>query len=119
MKIEKKDRSESATENILRITDELVRLVNRTKKMIIVMIFVVVIAIPVTWHVAPLISGSKSSFEAVGYFTVIIAIVFLAIGIRQWFLLSKWTRKYRVFKERQLAIDKELDFDNNNDAKNE
>ena len=108
----RKGKTGSISENILRIADELVRQVDITKKMIIVMIFIVVIAIPVAWHVAPLLSGSGGGFRAIGYITIVIAAVFLLLGVRQWFILSKWTRKYNAFKEKQRTIDRELDFEN-------
>lgn len=46
-----------------------------------------------------------------------ISIVWLAIGIRQWFVLSKWDKKYKQFKEKQKEIDKKLDDDD--EEKNE
>jgi hypothetical protein len=33
------------------------------------------------------------------------------IGIRQWFVLSKWSKNY---KQLQKKIDEKLDYDNNN-----
>jgi hypothetical protein len=40
----------------------------------------------------------------------------LGVGIRQWFVLSKWTKKYKQYKELQKKIDEKLmDYDNDND----
>ncbi len=101
-----------STENIFRITDELVSQVDRTKKLVIIMIIAIVIAVPVSWHAAPLLtSSSSSSFRAVGYVTIIIALIFLGIGVRQWLVLSKWTSKYKKYKELQKKIDEKLDFE--------
>jgi hypothetical protein len=36
---------------------------------------------------------------------------FIAIGIRQWFILSKWTKRYREYKELQQKIDEKFDFE--------
>jgi hypothetical protein len=47
----------------------------------------------------------------VGYITIAIAALFLAIGVRQWLLLSKWTSKYKRYKELQKKIDEKLDFE--------
>ena len=40
-----------------------------------------------------------------------ISIVWLAIGIRQWIVLSNWDKRYKQFKEQQEKIDKQLDDD--------
>ena len=41
----------------------------------------------------------------------IISLTWLGIGIRQWFVLSKWDKKYQQFKSQQAEIDKELEDD--------
>ena len=38
-----------------------------------------------------------------------ISLVWLGIGIKQWFSISKWDKKYQKFKERQEQVDKKLD----------
>jgi uncharacterized membrane protein YbhN (UPF0104 family) len=109
---EKKPGAEDVpVENILHITDELVAQVDRTKKLVIVMIIAIVIAIPVTWHASALVSNSSVSFRLVGVVTIAIALVFLAIGVRQWMVLSKWTGRYKQFKELQKKVDEKLDFE--------
>ena len=120
MTAEKKDNAKKdetpSTENIFRITDELVSQVDRTKKLVVIMIIAIVIAVPVSWHAAPLFTGSASNFRTIGYVTVVIALIFLAIGVRQWLVLSKWTGKYRKYKELQKKIDEKLDFENEGSA---
>lgn len=37
-----------------------------------------------------------------------ISIAWLAVGIRQWIVLSKWDKKYKQFKARQDEIDKKF-----------
>ena len=37
-----------------------------------------------------------------------ISLVWLAIGIRQWIVLTKWDKRYQEFKKRQEEIDKEF-----------
>ena len=103
------DKNGVPPENILRVTDELVRQVDRTKKLVVLMIIAVVVAIPTAWHLSPLISGSPGT--AVGYFTILVAIVFLAVGIRQWLVLSKWTKRYKQYKALQEKVDRQLDFE--------
>ncbi|MCV0431857.1 hypothetical protein [Nitrosopumilus sp.] len=40
-----------------------------------------------------------------------ISIVWLGIGIRQWFVISKWDKRYKQFKEQQKEIDKKFEDD--------
>lgn len=77
--------------------------------MVLVMIVAVIIAVPVSWHVAAFVKGI--AFSVVGYTAIAVAILFLAIGVRQWRLLSKWTRGYKAYKEKQKKVDEKLDFD--------
>ena len=42
---------------------------------------------------------------------IVISLVWLGIGIRQWVVLSKWDKKYQNFKAKQKEIDKELEDD--------
>ena len=47
---------------------------------------------------------------------IVISLVWLGIGIRQWVVLSKWDKKYLQFKKNQEAIDKEFE-DDSSDVK--
>ena len=51
------------SENILRIADELVTQVDRTKKLVVIMIAAIIIGIPVSWHAASLLLGVPDSFR--------------------------------------------------------
>ncbi len=44
-----------------------------------------------------------------------LSLVWLAVGIRQWAVLSKWDKKYKKFKRDQEDVDKELADDSNDD----
>jgi predicted transcriptional regulator len=44
---------------------------------------------------------------------ILVSLVWLGIGIRQWFVLSKWSKKYERYKELQKRIDAKLDYCNN------
>jgi hypothetical protein len=39
-------------------------------------------------------------------------LAWIVIAIRQWFVLSKWTQRYEIYKELQKKIDEKLDYDN-------
>jgi hypothetical protein len=99
------------SDNILRIADELVGQVERTKKYVLVMIVAVVVAIPVSWHVTPLFLGNPYNFRVAGIVTIFIALAFIALGVSQWMAFSKWTERYKAYKELQARIDAKLDFE--------
>ena len=99
------------SENILRIADELVDQIDRSKKLVLVTIVSVVVGIPVAWHAAPLLTGAPANFRLVGYFTIALALFFLAVGVRQWLVLTKWTERYRAYQVLQKKIDAQLDFE--------
>jgi hypothetical protein len=43
----------------------------------------------------------------------LISIVWLRIGIWQWFVLSKWTKRHERYKELQKSIDEKLSNEDN------
>lgn len=42
---------------------------------------------------------------------IAIFFVWLGVGIRQWFVLSKWTKKYERYKKLQRKVDEKLGYD--------
>lgn len=48
---------------------------------------------------------------------LVISLVWLGIGIRQWIVLSKWDKKYQQFKAQQDEIDKKLEDESGEDSK--
>ena len=125
-------------ENIFRIMDEIVHHLNRTKKMIILMIISIIVVLPATHIITFALigdtifdGGERPRFDRSGgppdspAFRIVQAVVigtilfWLGIGIRQWFVLSKWTKKYKQYKQLQKKIDEELDYDNDNNEGNE
>jgi hypothetical protein len=98
-------------DNILRIADELVSQVDKAKKYVVAMIVAVIVAIPLSWHVTPLLLGTPYNFRVAGIVTILIAVAFIAVGVRQWVTLSKWTERYKAYKELQAKIDAKLDFE--------
>lgn len=119
------------TENIFRIMDEIVYQLNRTKKMFIWMIISIIIAVPATHIISfalvggPLPDGEfprdrygppdRTSFGIAQAVVIGVVLVWIGIGIRQWLVLSKWTKKYGQYKELQKKIDEKLDYDDEND----
>jgi hypothetical protein len=50
---------------------------------------------------------------------ILISLVWLGIGIRQWFVLSKWSKKYERYKELQKRVNEKLDYDDDDEGKKE
>lgn len=111
--------------NIFRTMDEIIYQLNKTKKMFIVMVLTIMIIPPVAFLITYEIlyppfederdkapgEGPRPKFFIFRIVPLVIAAVWLGIGIRQWFVLSKWTKKYDRYKELQEKIDKKLDDD--------
>ena len=49
----------------------------------------------------------------------LISLVWLGVGIRQWFMLSNWTRRYERYRELQRKIDQKLDYNDDRGDKDE
>jgi hypothetical protein len=60
--------------------------------------------------------GFGHGFGLAKLIPILIFIIWLGIGIRQWFVLSKWTKRYERYKELQKKIDEKLDYDSSNDG---
>ena len=119
-------------ENIFQIMDGIIVQLNKTKKMFIIMILTIMIIPPITFALTFALLGPPFPFHergppdrfgpgfnpAFGIARIVpflISIIWLGIGVWQWFVLSKWTKKYERYKELQKKIDEKLDDDNNND----
>jgi len=117
--------SDKNGDNIFKTMDEIIFQLNKTKKMFIVMILTVMIIPPVALLITYELfdppfdgerdkaksDGPKPKFWAYRIIPLIIAAVWLGIGIRQWVVLSKWTKKYNRYKALQDKVDKKLDDD--------
>lgn len=116
--------------------DGIIHQLNNTKKIFIIMILTIMIIPPLSFVITfavfgppfPFDSSIRMLHERFGpppqfghYFGIarfvpfLISLVWLGIGIRQWFVLSKWTRRYERYKELQRKIDQKLDYDDYND----
>lgn len=129
------DRNEPPKENIFQIMDGIIAQLNKTKKMFIIMILTIMIIPPIAFAVTfallepPFHFGHMGSHDSFGsppppphvavarIVPILISFVWLGIGIRQWFVLSKWSKKYERYKELQRRTDEKLDFDVDNENK--
>jgi hypothetical protein len=129
-----KKKKEDHKENLFEIMDGIILQLNKTKKMFILMIITILILPPISFVITFAVFGPPMFFDVsnggirhegfrfgaggfghgfalVRAIPILIFIVWLGIGIRQWFVLSKWTKRYERYKELQKKIDEKLDYD--------
>lgn len=126
------NKDDKPVENIFRAMDEIVYQLNMTKRLFLLMILSFVILVPATHIITTVVIGEtfidndgfdegggppfdgppgppdNPSFRIVQAVVVATVLVWIGIGIRQWFVLSKWTKKYKQFKELQKKVDEKL-----------
>jgi NADH:ubiquinone oxidoreductase subunit 5 (subunit L)/multisubunit Na+/H+ antiporter MnhA subunit len=132
-KADKIDKGDISRENIFQIMDGIITQLNKTNKMFIIMILTIMIIPPIAFALTFALFGSPFHFNedrgfAEGFddaphippqvalariIPILVSLVWLGIGIRQWFVLSKWSKKYERYKELQKRIDAKLDYGNN------
>lgn len=115
--------------SIFYIMDGIIDQQNKTKKLFIIMLLTIMIIPPIVFMMSFSLLGSPFSFDNrnktsdekswdtkpspsfrfLPLVPIVIVLVWLGIGIRQWFMLSKWDKKY---KELQKRIDEKLDDEN-------
>lgn len=129
-----KSEDNKPTQNIFQIMDEVIRQINKAKKMFLIMIISIIVVVPGTfivtfalaggssfWNDGPPWNGANnrgppdgSAFGIARAIVIVFVLAWIGIGIRQWFVLSKWTQRYEIYKEMQKKIDEKLDYDNDN-----
>ena len=129
-----KSEDNKPTQNIFQIMDEVIRQINKAKKMFLIMIISIIVVVPGTFIVTFALAGGSSfwndgppwngagnrgppdgsAFGIARAIVIVFVLAWIGIGIRQWFVLSKWTQRYEIYKEMQKKIDEKLDYDNDN-----
>src|ERR687889_683143 len=130
------DDDNTSRENVFQIMDGIIVQLNKTKKMFIIMILTIMIIPPIAFAVTFALLSPPFHFDtgsrggppdslrippqiAVARIVpILVSLVWLAIGIRQWFVLSKWSKKYERYRELQKRVDEKLEDVNDNRAKN-
>jgi hypothetical protein len=117
-------------ENLFQIMDGIISQLNKTKKMFIIMILTLLILPPISFVISfallgpPMFFGGGGGMYPQGFgpgfglaraVPILIFLIWLGIGIRQWFVLSKWTKKYERYKELQKKDDEKLNYDSDVD----
>jgi hypothetical protein len=113
-------------DNIFEIMDGIIAQLNKTKKMFIIMILTIMIIPPISFAVTFALVGPPFPFHDRGnasnsfgpnfnpvfgiarMIPFLISIVWLGVGIWQWFVLSKWTKRYERYKDLKESIDEKL-----------
>ena len=132
MSIKNNDKKDNKrTENLFEIMDGIIYQLNKTKRLFIAMILTVMIIPPLVFvitfgllgppgppppfqrgiehHIGEHREGFNPLFTITKNIPLIIGILWLGIGIRQWIVLSKWSKKYQKYKELQKKIDEKID----------
>lgn len=110
-------RKGTAHENLPEMIDNVIRQLDFTRKIIIIMVLSFIIVVPIIAYIGLL---SQSTAGVGVYIPIIGGAVFLAwlgVGIRQWIVFSKWLRKFRLYKERQKELEDLLDFEKSHEGK--
>jgi hypothetical protein len=110
-------RKGTAHENLPEMIDNVIRQLDFTRKIIIIMVLSFIIIVPIIAYIGLL---SQSTAGVGVYIPIIGGAVFLAwlgVGIRQWIVFSKWLRKFRLYKERQEELEDLLDFEKSDEGK--
>jgi hypothetical protein len=110
-------RKGTAHENLPEMIDNVIRQLDFTRKIIIIMVLSFIIIVPIIAYIG-LLSQSTAGIGV--YIPIIGGAVFLAwlgVGIRQWIVFSKWLRKFRLYKERQKELEDLLDFEKSHEGK--
>lgn len=104
-------------ENLPEMLDNVIRQLDFTRKIIIIMVASFVIIVPIIAYIGFL----SQTTAGVGKYIVIIGgagfLAWLVVGIRQWIVFSKWLRKFRLYKERQEELEDLLDFEKSDEGK--
>ncbi|MPZ08469.1 MAG: hypothetical protein GEU26_19010 [Nitrososphaeraceae archaeon] len=132
IKSNKDDNDNNRRENIFQLMDGIIAQLNRTKKMFIIMILTLMIIPPIAFAVTfalleppfhfdtgsgrgpPDSFGPPPQIAIARMVPILVSLVWLGIGIRQWLVLSNWSKKYERYKELQKRVDEKLDDGNDN-----
>lgn len=114
------DRGEGTTRensNLREMLDNVIRQLDYTKKLMIIMLLSFLIVIPILAGIAYV----SQSTAGVGRFIPIVGgavfLVWLGISIRQWKVFSRWKSKYQEFKALQKKAEESLDFEKSDERK--
>jgi energy-coupling factor transporter transmembrane protein EcfT len=103
--------------NLLEILDNVIHQLDFTKKMIIIMVASFFTVVPITAIVINVIANRSDLQFMIPVVTVLVFLVWLGVGIRQWIVFSKWKHKYQEYKALQKKLEESLDFEKSDEQK--
>jgi hypothetical protein len=101
----------TAHESLLEILDNVIHQLDFTKKMVIIMVISFFTVVPITAIFINSLADRDDLQFVIPLVYSAVFLLWLGVGIRQWIVFSKWTQKYRLYKELQKRLDERLDFD--------
>ena len=124
------NKDENSGESLFEIMDGTLAELNRAKKLFLVMILSTLIVPPLAIFI--MIEAFESPFEGprrgaegpregipgfswphgTRFVIFLLSLFWVGIGVRQYFVITKWNKRYQRYKERQQEIDRKLDDDN-------
>lgn len=104
-------------ENLLEILDNVIHQLDFTKKMIIIMVASFFTVVPITAIGINMIANRSDLQFVIPVVTVLVFLVWLGVGIRQWIVFSKWKHKYQEYKALQKKLEESLDFEKSDEQK--
>lgn len=123
----KKDAKDS--ENLFEIMEGIIDQLNRTKRIFVTLLIAHLIIVPIAFVVTFAVfgppfpmggpwhggddsgPGNGQSFAFGRFIPIVVVLVWLGFGIKQWMALSKWTKKYEIYKEVQKKLDEKLGYE--------
>jgi uncharacterized membrane protein YcjF (UPF0283 family) len=79
--------------------------------MVIIMVVSFFTVVPITAIVINSLADRDDLQFVIPVVYFLVFLVWLGVGIRQWIVFSRWTKKYHLYKELQKMLDERLDFD--------
>jgi len=114
-----RDRDEDL--NLFKMIDGVIRQINKTKKLFVLMVLSVMVITPIVLAVtlflsdhalAEIIQGRHTGelhLDITRLIPFVVSIVWLGVGIKLWFDLSKWTKRFQRYMDAQKELDRKLD----------
>ena len=122
------NKDENSGESLFEIMDGTLAELNRAKRLFLVMILSTLVVPPLAIFIMieafePPFEGPRRGAEGpregilgfvwphggIRLVIFILSLFWVGIGVRQYFVITKWNKRYQRYKERQKEIDRKLD----------
>lgn len=124
-----KNNDKMPDENLFQIMEGIIHQLDKIKKIFVTLLVAHLIIVPIAFVVVFAIFGPPFAmnrpwwwhdsggpwpgfpFPLVPIIPIMAVLIWLGFGVKQWLALSKWTKKYELYKKLQKKIDEKLDYD--------